>query len=99
MGITSFNTYNSIFNITSKNKKINHFDGSLLSKTVFLYRTYEIDQINDEICRQLSVELQLSNPKESPIILNANTATLHSIIYLTNGYKIDFSQPKTLKNF
>ena len=29
MGVTSFNTYNSIFNITSKNNKIIYYDGSL----------------------------------------------------------------------
>ena len=27
MGVTSFNTYNSIFNVTSKNNKIEYFDG------------------------------------------------------------------------
>ena len=44
------------------------------------------------------IELDLSDPKKSPIILQANEATLHSVNYLGNGYKIDFSQPNTLRD-
>ena len=98
MGVTSFNTYNSIFNITSKNNKIVYYDGLSWKEIIFPYGAYEITQINDEIFRQLSNEIDLSDPNESPIILEANEATLHSIIYLTNDYKIDFSQPNTLRD-
>ena len=98
IGVTSFNTYNSIFNITSKNNKIVYFDGSNWKELVFPSGAYEIEQINDEIARQLSIELDLRDPSESPIQLEANTATLHSIINLADGYKIDFTQPKTLRD-
>ena len=90
IGVSSFNTYNSIFNVTSKNNKIIYFDGLMYWKEILLPPgAYEIEQINDEIARQLSLE-------ESPIILEANTATLHSIIRLSGGYKVDFTQPNTL---
>ena len=56
MGVTSFNTYNSIFNVTSKNNKIVYFDGLNWKEIVFPYGAYEIEQINDEIIRQLSLE-------------------------------------------
>ena len=90
IGVSSFNTYNSIFNVTSKNNKIIYFDGLMYWKEIILPPgAYEIEQINDEIARQLSFE-------ESPIILEANTATLHSIIRLSSGFKVDFTQPNTL---
>ena len=92
IGVSSFNTYNSIFNVTSKNNKIIYFDGLMYWKEILLpLGAYEIEQINDEIARQLSFE-------ESPIILEANTATLHSIIRLNNGFKVDFTQPNTLRD-
>ena len=36
--------------------------------------------------------------KQSLIILEANTATLHSIIRLADGYQIDFTQSNTLRD-
>ena len=98
MGVTSFDTVNSIFNITSKNNKIIYFVGLNWKEIVFSYGAYEIDKINDEIIRQLSLELAVTDPEESPTILEANTSTLHSIIHLANGYKIDFNKPKTLSD-
>ena len=94
IGVSSFNTYNSIFNVTSKNNKIIYFDGLLYWKEILLPPgAYEIEQINDEIARQLSLEVDFT---ESPIILEANTATLHSLIRLSDGHKVDFTQPNTL---
>ncbi len=78
-------------------KKIVYFDGNS-KEIVFPYGAYEIDQINDEIIRQLSLELDFTDATESPIILEANSATLHSIMHLENGYKIDFTQPNTLRD-
>ena len=59
------------FNRTPKKNKIIYFDGLL----------YEIEQINDKIARQLSLEVDFT---ENPIILEANTATLHSIARLSD---------------
>ena len=98
MGVTSFNTYNSIFNVTSKNNKIVYFDGLNWKEIVFPSGAYEIQQINDEIVRQLSLDLNFTDETESPIILEANTATLHSIIRLADGYQIDFTQSNTLRD-
>ena len=91
VGVTSFNTYNSIFNVNSKNNKIIYFDTVEWKEIVLPYGAYEIDQINDEVSRQLSFE-------ESPIIIEANTATLHSIIHLDDGYKIDFTNSNTIRD-
>ena len=94
----SFNTYNSIFNITSKNNKIIYYDGLSWKEIIFPYGAYEITQINDEIFRQLSNEKDLSDPNESPIILEANEATLTLVLFtLQMDYKIDFSQPNYIK--
>ena len=95
MGVTSFNTYNSIFNVNSKNNKIIYFNGIEWKEIVFPYGAYEIQQINDEVNRQLSLELEF---EESPIIIEANTATLHSLIHLDDGYKIDFTNSNTLRD-
>ena len=59
---------------------------------------YERNQINDEIVRQLSLDLIFTDETESPIIFEANTGTLHSIIRLADGYQIDFTQTKTLRD-
>ena len=114
MGVTSFNTYNSIFNITNKNNKIvygkpiesaitNTITGEKFAlfewhEVVFPIGAYEISQINDEIIRQLTIKLDLEDNSQSPIRLEANEATLHSIIYLSDGYQIDFTQPGTLRD-
>ena len=59
IGVTFFNFFNSIFNVTSKNNKIVYFDGLNWKEIVFPYGAYEIEQINDEIVRQLSLEVNL----------------------------------------
>ena len=82
MGVTSFNTYNSIFNITSENNKIVYYDGKSWKEIIFPYGAYEITQFNDEIFRHLSIELDLSDPNESPIILEANEATLTLVLFI-----------------
>ena len=96
MGVTSFNTYNSIFNITSKNNKLIYFDGVVWKEIVLQIGAYEITQINDEIYRQLAIEYNLTNETESPIILEPNRATLGSIIRLEDGFKNDFTKTNTL---
>ena len=98
IGVPSFNTYNSIFNITSKNNRTIYFDSLNWKEIVFPYGSYEIEQINDEIVRQLALELDFTDETESPIILEANAATLHSIIRLADGFQIDSTQPKTLRD-
>ena len=94
-GVTCFNTYNSIFNVNSKNNKIVYYNGTDWKEIILPYGAYEIEQINDEVIRQLSLELEF---EESPIIIEANTATLHSIIHLDDGYKIDFTNSNTLRD-
>ena len=98
MGITSFNTYNSIFNITSENIKIEYFDGTVWRDVIFNPGAYEIEQINYEIYRQISLELNLQDSSQAPIRLEANDCTLHSIIYLKDDYKIDINQKGTLRD-
>ena len=99
-GVSSFNTYNSIFNVTSENNKIIYFDG-LMYWTEFTLPpgAYEIEQINDEIARHFAAEsFNYIAIDSAPIKLEANTATLHSIIRLNDGYKVDFTQPNTLRD-
>ena len=87
--VSYFNTYNSIFNFTYRNNKIIYFDGLVFWKDILSPPcAYEIEQIYNEVARQFSLD-------ESPIILEANTATLHSNIRLTNGYKVDSTQPNS----
>ncbi len=59
MGVTSLNMYSSIFNITNKNDKLVYNNGTdlLWNEIVFPYGAYEITQLNDEIIRQLFLEL------------------------------------------
>ena len=93
MGITSFNTYNSMFNITSANNVIPYFDSlSTWYDIILPPGAYGIDQINTEIERQLAEKFEFT---VSPIVLEANKSTLGSIIHLSDGYKIDFTQPNT----
>ena len=97
IGVSSFNPYNSIFNVTSENNKIIFFDGLLYWKILVLPPgAYEIEQINDEISRQLQVEAESLG--DNPIQLEANIGTLHSIMSLKFGFKIDFSQSGTLRD-
>ena len=100
IGVSSFNTYNSIFNVTSENNKIIYFDGLLYWKEIVLPPgAYEIEQINDEIARHFAAKSLNYIPVDSaPIKLEANTATLHSIIRLSDGHKVDFTQPNTLRD-
>ena len=97
IALRSFITYYSIDNVNNTNNKIIYFDGLLWKEIVFPNGLYEINQINDEIVRQLSLELDFTDSSQSPIILEPNEATGHSIIRLTNGYKIDFTQANTLR--
>ena len=63
---------------------------------IFPPGAYEIEQINDEISRQLQVEAQPLG--KTAVVLEANTATLHSIVHLIFGFKIDFSLSGTLRD-
>ena len=97
IGVSSFNTYNSIFNVTSENNRIIYFDGLMYWKKFTLPPgAYEIEQTNDEISRQLQDEAESLG--DNPVVPEANTATLHSIIHLKFGFKIDFSQSVTLRD-
>ena len=59
IGVSSFNPYSSFFNVTSENNEIIFFDGLLYWKILVLPPgAYEIEQINDEISRQLQVEAE-----------------------------------------
>ena len=100
IGVTSFNTYNSIFNVTSENNKIIYFDELLYCKEFVLPPgAYEIEQINDEIARHFASESFNNITIDSaPIKLEANTATLRSIIRLSDGYKVDLTQTNTLRD-
>ena len=75
MGVISFNTYNSIFNITSKNNKLFYYDGTDNYILQLPYGAYEISQINQEIYRQLSNNHNLIDISESPIQISANEST------------------------
>ena len=60
---------------------------------------YEIEQINDEIARHFASEsFNYIAINSAAIKLEANTATLHSITRLNDGYKVDFTQPNTLRD-
>ena len=54
MGVISFNTYNSIFNITEKNNLL-YYNDTINNYVITLpYGAYEISQINEEVFRQIS---------------------------------------------
>ena len=65
-----------------------YFDGTNWKEIVFPYGAYEIKQFNHEVFRQLSLELHFTDESENPINIEANTATLHSIIQLDDGLNL-----------
>ena len=96
IGVTSFNTYNSIFNVTSKNNRFIYYDSVMgMKEIILLPGAYEIDQINAEISRQIMNESILS---ESPITIEADTSTLRSIIRLKDSFSVDFTFSNTLRD-
>ena len=95
--VSTFNTYNAIFNVTSENNKLIATEGLLYWKVIPLPPgANEKEQNNDEISRQLQQEAEALG--EAPVVLEANTATIHSVIYRKFGLKIDFPQPSTLRD-
>ena len=57
VGVSSFNTYISILNVTSENNNIIYFDGLMYWKEIVIPPgAYEIEQINDEIARHFAAE-------------------------------------------
>ena len=98
MGVISFNTYNSIFNITEKNNLL-YYNDTINNYIITLpYDAYELSQINEEVFRQISNVHNISNILESPIKISANESTLHSVIDWDINYSIDFRKENTLRN-
>ena len=59
---------------------------------------YEIEQINQEVYRQLSQTHPITNISQSPLKIEANTSTLHCITRLDDQYSVDFTKQNTLKD-
>ena len=98
MGVISFNTYNSIFNITEKNNLL-YYNDTINNYIITLpYGAYEISQINEEVFRQISNVHNISDISLSPIKISANESTLHSVIDIDINYSIDFRKENTLRN-
>ena len=100
MGVISFNTYNSIFNITEKNNLLYFYDNNIKTNYVISlpYGAYELSQINQEVFKQISNTHNISDISLSPIKISANESTLHSIIEIDLKFSIDFTKENTLRN-
>lgn len=88
----SLETWNSIPNITNKNNNFTYsVDNGTTWKSIKLRKgAYEIDQINDEIQRQMIVSRDYNDTTES-VYINISTFTLLCIIEISNPtYKIKF---------
>src|SRR5438093_7450413 len=94
--LTYFSAYNTIFNVDDTNNKfIYSVDSGKNWKTIKLPNgAYEINQINDEVKRQVGSALTGVG-----IEIGVNLSTTKSYINITKpDYKVDFSKPNTLRD-
>ncbi len=94
IGLIEMAAYNSVFNITTANNNLRYSkdDGTTWIDIDIPEGAYEIDQINDEIHRQLELNDDVFNDPEDdgyPIELSANLSTQKSIIELKTAPNIN----------
>ena len=58
----------------------------------------KLNKIIKKVYRQISQTHPISDISQTPIKIEANTSTLHSVIKLASGYSVDFTQENTLKD-
>ena len=95
LGITEFAVYNSIVNINETNNllRYSHDEGNSWVDLIIPAGAYEIEQINDEVHRQLEINGHVYDPDLDlgfPIEIEANEATQHSIITLRNSSEAQY---------
>ena len=94
--LLSFDTYNSIPNITANKNNIFKYsnDNGTTWKTITLNTgAYELQAMNDEIKRQIIV----NGDDENAFSITANISRLTSIVNIENpSYKIDFSEDNSI---
>jgi len=93
VGLMNFSVYNNIQNITAKNNVFKYsVDGGTIWKTITLAPgSYEIDTINSEINRLMTVN------GDSGITISANTITLGSVVDIKSALtRVDFTVANSL---
>ena len=102
IAVTSLSTYNSVFNITTKNNNIFYSsDNGLTWKTIIITPgAYEVSMIDLEIQRIMKINGDVGEVDEAFVKIITNDATSRAITEITNNYQVDFTQPgKNIGNF
>ena len=58
---------------------------------------YELESLNEEI-KRIIIEEGYATESNYPFLIKPNFSTLGSIIEITSGYQIDFTQNKTIRD-
>lgn len=93
MALVNLETYYSIPNIHAGNNSFRYSpdDGANWFPIALSTGSYGIDDINDEIQRQMRI-----HKHKAKIILDANRATLRATLTLARNYRVDFDVPSSL---
>ena len=93
MALVNLETYYSIPNIHAGNNSFRYSpdDGAHWFPIALSTGSYGIDDINDEIQRQLRL-----NKHKAKILLDANRATLRATLTLARNYQVDFDVPNSI---
>ena len=93
MALVNLETYYSIPNIHAGNNSLRYSpdEGTRWFTITLSTGSYGIDEINDEIQRQLQL-----NRHKTKIIIGANRATLRATLTQSKTYQVDFDVPNSL---
>ena len=101
IALVNLETWNSFANVTSSNNQFRYStDGGNTWKLITIETgAYQLESINDEIQRLMSVNGDWDSAGNAYYItISANTSTLKSVIDITHAdYKIDFTIPNSLR--
>ena len=98
IAITFLTGYNGIFNITGKNNKFYFLTPMNMLEHINIPKgAYELESLNEEI-KRIIIEEGYAKEENYPFLIKPNFSTLGSIIEITSGYQIDFTQNKTIRD-
>src|SRR5271154_4543736 len=101
IALRRFESYNSIYNVTSVNNQFKYFNGTVNRTITLSPGAYEINAINSEIQRQMVLfgdYTSVATGNTFSINITGNVSTLKTVITLANGYTVDFTIANSLIN-
>ena len=101
IALRRFESYNSIYNVTSVNNQFKYFNGTVNRTITIPPGAYEINAINTEIQRQMVLFGDYTSGATGntfSINISGNVSTLKTVITLANGYTVDFTIANSLIN-